>query len=669
MKEWTEKNKEKERKEKADEDARRARLPEVAKLLGVSTSMAEQMAPFHRLQAQRSIGVDVGPWARPQVFWNQSWKSVCEASKIQGESSSKTLFYCGSQACKKKFGDETSFWQHLNSKAGSAGHPSKEICKRWSKDQPYVPVKDEDHPTPEELQQKKKEQKEKMHAAISAANEAVAAMVKRAHGTGEEESSTSDDSESTQAGEEGGVDVIKEAAKFGLTVEELPPDSGSAGKEEFLEVPDKEALHALFKAKAEERKSKGSGDQDKEVPVEESTESLSEKAKARRAGMSAFGIRMLSCALDQVIEEIPGEMKGLEELAKSSPTSPAEAAEAPNASAEESAEVPAGGVMLSAVTEHPSSTPDKPGVTPSSHEMTCRACQGTGKTNADMNAAIAILLEAQVKANAQADQEQIATVSSQVKKEDASPADGSLKRDKDQEDDKRQGEDFSVDFGESTSDFVVIELCCNEWSQIRQATRRLHSMYLGVHSNLKSSKVRQALVRTLVGAGKKKIYMHTSLPCTGGSPLLNFAKEGIRDQHRAKFLTLLDSLSGYFHAVKRVDPKVLITFELPHQNQYWQLDLVRSFREKWQLLHHGVVAGCRTGLCSSQGRPIGKRYRIVSGSQELALHVHRRFSECQCKENEHAAFNQIDWHETERYTKTFATFLVRTAFRVRESLG
>ena len=35
---------------------------------------------------------------------------------------------------------------------------------------------------------------------------------------------------------------------------------------------------------------------------------------------------MLSRTLDQVIEEIPGEMKGIEELAKPSPTSPAEEA-------------------------------------------------------------------------------------------------------------------------------------------------------------------------------------------------------------------------------------------------------------------------------------------------------------------------------------------------------
>ena len=61
--------------------------------------------------------------------------------------------------------------------------------------------------------------------------------------------------------------------------------------------------------------------------AEESAEPSSEKAKVRRAGMSAFGTRMLDCTLDQVIEEIPGEMTGIEEVEnKPSPTSPAEGA-------------------------------------------------------------------------------------------------------------------------------------------------------------------------------------------------------------------------------------------------------------------------------------------------------------------------------------------------------
>ena len=86
-----------------------------------------------------------------------------------------------------------------------------------------------------------------------------------------------------------------------------------------------------------------------------------------------------------------------------------------------------------------------------------------------------------------------------------------------------------------------------------------------------------------------------SLSCTGGSPLLNFSKV-VREHHKAKFLNLLSSLGGYLSGIKRLDSKALITFELPYQNQYWRLDMVRNFRKKWKLLYYGVAAGCRTGL-------------------------------------------------------------------------
>lgn len=221
-------------------------------------------------------------------------------------------------------------------------------------------------------------------------------------------------------------------------------------------------------------------------------------------------------------------------------------------------------------------------------------------------------------------------------------------------------------------DLIVIELCCGRSSELSQATKRLNAIYVGVHDHLESPSLRQQVLRALMtaGTGRKRclIHCHVSLPCTGGSPLLNFSKPGVREHHQVKFLNLLSSLGGYLSGIKRLDPKALITFELPHQNQYWRLDMVRNFREKWKLLYHGVAAGCRTGLCTSQRIPIGKRYRIVSENQEVAQCVHQRFSECHCS-CEHAAFNEIDWRETERYTKRFAMFLVRTAFRVRESLG
>ena len=120
----------------------------------------------------------------------------------------------------------------------------------------------------------------------------------------------------------------------------------------------------------------------------------------------------------------------------------------------------------------------------------------------------------------------------------------------------------------------------------------------------------------MAGTGRKRslIYCHVSLPCTGGSPLLNFAKESIREQRQVRFLTLLDSLGEYLTCVKKLDPRALMSFELPHQNRYWNFEQVRLFRQKWGMIHHGVISCCRTGLVSSQGIPIGKRFRIVSNN-------------------------------------------------------
>lgn len=115
----------------------------------LTTSGPEMIAPFHRLQAQRSIAVDIDPWSRPQVFWNQSWTKICQLSLVK--EGKKKVFYCGSQGCRKKFDNESSFWQRLNSKSGKPGHPSRDICKRWCRDQPYIPVDDPEHPISEEV--------------------------------------------------------------------------------------------------------------------------------------------------------------------------------------------------------------------------------------------------------------------------------------------------------------------------------------------------------------------------------------------------------------------------------------------------------------------------------------------------------------------------------------
>ena len=415
-----------------------------------------------------------------------------------------------------------------------------------------------------------------MEAQIRASRERTAEAVARAHAEGDASTSDmvgSDDfsgAESTDSDE-----VIKEAEWYGLNMEKLGPVDPLDAME-VPDVPDRESLKAFLEAKAdekkaiaEEKKAKAEEKEDEkpaeesakplpakedEKPAEESAEPLSEKAKVRRAGMSAFGTRMLDCTLDQVIEEIPGEMTGIEEVEnKASPTSPAEGAGEHTSVVEESTVGPSGEVTMpiAAVTE--SSAVPVPEATPQVPEEQdrhlCQACQGSGQCSEDMNRAVMIILEAQAKALAEAS---LVSAVKDEKEGGESPA---------PDDDKRQG-DFTVNLGMTSVDLIVIELCCGRSSELSQATKRLNATYVGVHDHLESPSLRQQVLRALMtaGTGRKRclIYCHVSLPCTGGSPLLNFSKPGVREHHQVKFLNLLSSLGGYLSGIKRLDPKALI---------------------------------------------------------------------------------------------------------------
>ena len=95
---------------------------------GEKEKKSEPERPGHRLKAQRKIPVNQDPWARPTVFWNQSWDRICELS--QKEEGEGFVYFCGSQGCRKTFKDKFAYLQHLWSKCDTPGHPSKEIAKR-----------------------------------------------------------------------------------------------------------------------------------------------------------------------------------------------------------------------------------------------------------------------------------------------------------------------------------------------------------------------------------------------------------------------------------------------------------------------------------------------------------------------------------------------------------
>ena len=93
---------------------------------------------------------------------------------------------------------------------------------------------------------------------------------------------------------------------------------------------------------------------------------------------------------------------------------------------------------------------------------------------------------------------------------------------------------------------------------------------------------------------------------------------------------------------------------------------IKEYRNKFGLEYSGIVSCCQIGFRSGKTGPmIGKRYRVVSNDKQVTDALHPKFARCRCSE-EHATFSEVNWQQTESYTRKFATFLIRTvmAFRI-----
>ena len=579
-----------EAQKKEDKEKAKGEQPDES---GDKKKKSEPERPGHRLEAQRKIPMAQDPWSRPTVFWNQSWDRICELSrKKEGEG---FVFFCGSQGCRKTFKNEFAYLQHLWSKCDTPGHPSREIAKRWSTDKPFVAVSgDPDHPDPQWVEKQQKELKEKMRKEIQDYEDEKSKKLRRAQGKEEESSSTGSGSTDSEDDDE----VSKTAKKVGISVESLGP----VGPEDsdIPEIPDGESLVAFLEDKKAEKAAKK-----EKVLVEESA------ASKRKSGVTEAGKRMLDQTLDEIVADIQEEVPPSTDLTSRCTSGGVRRCGV-------SADFPSAGIPISAVTEHD---------VPKDHDSkleTCKACAGSGRADPDMNEAIQVLLDAQ-KAS-------MASVSQEVKKEDSPKGKDADSQDKDD----RLGA-FTFCEGVAT-DFCIVELCCNRFSELSRAAKVLGCSYLGVHDQLEVPSTCQQVLKTLrlaIAEGKKvegkkvgRIYCHCSLPFSGGSPLLNFSDTSIRERHQAKFLELLSCLTEYWEGIRRIDPQSLFSFELPHQNRYWKLADMRNFRTQWGLDFYGIVSGCRTGLMTDRGVPIGKRYRIITNHQEIAQRIHARFSQC-----------------------------------------
>ena len=342
--------------------------------------------------------------------------------------------------------------QHLWSKCDTPGHPSKEIAKRWSTDKPFVAVSgDPDHPDPQLVVKQQKELKEKMRKEIQDHEDEKAKKLRQAQGKEEESSSTG--SESTDSEDE---DEVRKAAKqVGIAVEGLGP----VGPEdsEIPEIPDGEALAAFL--------------EDKKADPSVSQELL------RLVSECWIRLWMRLWLIFKRRYHLPRGMPSLD-FQSHRPHQPMHQRRSPQVGSQRRLPtIPSAGIPISAVTKHD---------VPKDHDSkleTCKACAGSGRADPDMNAAIQVLLDAQKASMASVSQEVKEEVSPKGK--DADP----------QEKDDRLGA-FTFCEGVAT-DFCVVELCCNRFSELSRAAKVLGCSYLGIHDQLEVPSTCQQVLKTL----------------------------------------------------------------------------------------------------------------------------------------------------------------------------
>ena len=79
---------------------------------------------------------------------------------------------------------------------------------------------------------------------------------------------------------------------------------------------------------------------------------------------------------------------------------------------------------------------------------------------------------------------------------------------------------------------LFLELACGVDSVIQEASQEFGSSYLGIHAGLELPSNQRKVVKDVSerrssgsSGSRKLVQVHISLPCTGGSPLLDLTKE------------------------------------------------------------------------------------------------------------------------------------------------
>ena len=114
-------------------------------------------------------------------------------------------------------------------------------------------------------------------------------------------------------------------------------------------------------------------------------------------------------------------------------------------------------------------------------------------------------------------------------------------------------EDGSMTMFDSGGNLLILELACGVDSVIQNASREFGSSYIGIHAGLELPSTQRQAYKFLKSFAEgssgsadsqKLIQVHISLPCTGGSPLLDLSKKDRKPAQDAYF-RLLDHCKRY----------------------------------------------------------------------------------------------------------------------------
>ena len=166
-------------------------------------------------------------------------------------------------------------------------------------------------------------------------------------------------------------------------------------------------------------------------------------------------------------------------------------------------------------------------------------------------------------------------------------------------------EDGSMTTFDSGGNLLILELACGVDSVIQNASREFGSSYIGIHAGLELLSTQRQAYKFLKNFAEgssgsadsqKLIQVHISLPCTGGSPLLDLSKKDRKPAQDAYF-RLLDHCKRYVSYIKGMSNVCsAVTLELPKSNRFWSDERLKKFLTDHDMQKFADCAACAMGL-------------------------------------------------------------------------